>query len=183
MKINVTIRGITPLLQNRFPESEQVEDKTRKRAGTIDEDVEKKLYRLPDGTIYQPAEHILAAMVKASTNFLIVGKKKKSYKDLVKSAIIIEPECIPHKIQKWVIDKRSVVNPATRGRQIRSRPRFDEWELDFKIITYEKQLPFEVIKQILDYAGMYVGIGDFRPRFGRFVVTKFEPEGEKDANK
>lgn len=175
MKINVTIKGIAPLLQNRFPEAEQFEDKTRKRAGMPEEmDVEKRLYKFPDGTIYQPAEHILGAMIKASTNFLIVGKRKKSYRELVESSIFIEPECIPHKIQKWVVDKRSVVNPATKGRQIRLRPRFDEWELDFKIITYEKQLPFEVIKQILDYAGTHIGIGDFRPRFGRFIVTKFE---------
>jgi hypothetical protein len=176
-KINVTIRGISPLLMHRFPENEgKIEEKSKKRAGNpeYEKEVEQGIYKFPDGKPYQPASHIEGTMIKASTNFQISGKKKKTYKDLVKGSVFVFPDAIPHKIQKWIVDRRSVVVPATRGRVIRARPRLDNWELDFTIEIRNDQLPIEVVKQILDTAGNEVGIGDFRPRFGRFIVTRFE---------
>jgi hypothetical protein len=29
------------------------------------------------------------------------------------------------------------------------------------------------VKEILDYAGRFVGIGDYRPKYGRFQVTQW----------
>jgi len=181
MRIKVTIRGVSPLLQHRFPDADQIETKSRKRAGSRqEEDIEKSLYRLPDGVIYQPSEHILGAMIRSASNFLIVGKRKKSYKELVKAVLFIEPECIVHKKQKWGVDQRIVrIPPGTGAMVLRSRPRFENWELDFTITTSEEQMAFETIKEILDYAGRIVGIGDHRPRFGRFTVTRFEEENSK----
>jgi hypothetical protein len=43
------------------------------------------------------------------------------------------------------------------------------------IETLDEQLPVSAIKEILDYAGK-VGLGDYRPRFGRFIVTEFKEE-------
>jgi len=175
-KIDVSIKGIVPLLQHRFPEAEQIEEKVSKRSGVPnrEKEIEQALYKLPDGTIYQPSTHIEGALVNAAKNFKISGKRGKTYKDLVKSAVFVSPEAIPHKIQKYTVDERAVVMPSTRGRIIRRRPRFDDWELDFQIDVNDEQMPVEVLKQILDYAGSSVGIGDFRPKYGRFIVTKFK---------
>jgi len=176
-KIKVTIKGISPLLMNRFPESEgKLEEKSKKRMGNpdYDKEAEQKLYKLPNGTLYQPASHIEGCMIKASTGFQIAGKRKKTYKDLVKGSVFVTPDAIPHKIQKYNIDRRSVVVPATRGRVMRARPILNEWSLSFTIEIRNDQLPIEVIKQILDTAGNEIGIGDFRPRFGRFIVTEFK---------
>lgn len=177
MKIHVKIEGIRPLLQNKFPdETFEIEAKSRTRIGSLKTDnAEDKLYRLPDGTIYQPAEHILRCLVKAATNFRIGGKRKKTYKDLIQSSVLITPEAIPHKNQHWTIDKRSVVIPATKGRMMRYRPRFDKWALEFDLEVLEEQIDVETIKRILDYAGHNIGIGDYRPRFGGFIVTEFKP--------
>jgi len=77
---------------------------------------------------------------------------------------------------KYEVDARPVV--IQKARIVRYRPRFDKWELDFTLRLHDDQLPTEVIKEILDYAGLYVGIGDFRPgkggKFGKFMVTRFE---------
>ena len=35
-------------------------------------------------------------------------------------------------------------------------------------------MPVEVVKSALDDAGREAGIGDYRPRFGRFIVTSFK---------
>jgi hypothetical protein len=72
-----------------------------------------------------------------------------------------------------VIDRRAVV--VQRARIMRERPRFDNWGLSFVIETLDEQLPVSAIKEILDYAGK-VGLGDYRPRFGRFIVTEFKEE-------
>jgi len=172
-KFLVCIKGIRPLLQNKFrPES--IEGPSKKQVGSVkDVEPKEKLYTFDDGTIYQPAEHILRAMYRVASNFKIRGRGKKTYKDIVLSQVFIEPECIPHKIQKWEVDERPVVIKATKGRIMRRRPLFPEWELEFTM-TLGNDLPPETAKEILDYAGRYNGIGDYRPRFGLFIVTKWE---------
>lgn len=57
---------------------------------------------------------------------------------------------------------------------MRHRPRFDDWELDFEIHVLDEQIKPDVVNGILTDAGQYVGIGDYRPKYGRFMITKFE---------
>jgi len=187
-EIQVTIEGISPLLMNRFAEEKAEEVIKRVTGKPVPEEIAVSLYILPDGKIYQPATHIEGAFIKAAANFKITGKGKKTYKDLAKSSIFVEPDAIVHEIQEYGIDKRPVVNPTTRGRVIRARPILNNWKLSFKIKVLDDQFPREVVKSILDYAGSSVGIGDYRPRFGRFMVTAFniadtekETKGKKTA--
>lgn len=173
MKVYVTIKGICPLLQHRFTTPEE-DPKWTEQSGLRDysKDVQKALYADEKGEPYQPADHIWSSMVKAAVNFKIPGKGKKTYKDLIKCALFIHPDAIPHKIKEWEVDRRPVV--IQRARIIRERPRFDKWELSFEVDVIDEQLPVEVVRKILEYAGNYVGIGDYRPRFGRFMVTEFK---------
>lgn len=72
MKFNVTIKGISPLLQHRFAEEKLTMPK--KRSGdklfTADEKVEiakQYLYVDHKGKVSQPSSHIEGAMIKAAT--------------------------------------------------------------------------------------------------------------------
>lgn len=173
--VDVTIRGIASLLQHRFPDDAKPDNGEAVRVGgkrDYSDQVEKALYRNPDGSIYQPASHIEGAMVKAATKFQIGGRGKKTYKDLFKSGIVVGPEAIPLKFETQTVDRRSVI--INRGRIMRERPKFDTWELNFEITIMDDQLPVKVVNQVLVEAGQYQGIGDYRPKFGRFMVTKFE---------
>ena len=171
--IDVSIRGIAPLLQHRFA-GEDVTDAPLKKAGKIDYSGEslKALYRESNGTIYQPASHIERAMVKAAARYQIGGKGKKTYKDIFSYAILVMPIGIPHKLQDWVIDRQPVV--VQRARVMRERPRFNQWELDFEIHLLDDQVKPEIVNTILVDAGQTVGIGDYRPKYGRFMVTSFQ---------
>lgn len=173
MKISVSIKGICPLLQHRFCTPEE-DPKWIEQTGLRDfsKEVLLALYADKKGNPYQPADHILGAMVKAAVDFKIPGKGKKTYKELILSALFIHPDNIPHEIKKWEIDRRPVV--IQRARIIRERPRFDKWELSFEFEVADEQLPTEVIRRILEHAGNRKGIGDYRPRFGRFMVTEFK---------
>ena len=71
---------------------------------------------------------------------------------------------------------RSVV--IGRARIMRSRPVFKKWQLEFELEIDEMEVPNDVVKEILEYSGKRVGIGDFRPEkggsFGRFEVSKWK---------
>ena len=186
--IDVKIKGIAPLLQHRFPmpELETMSKGGRKVTGAKDYTAEWKdyFYANSDGELFQPAVHIEGAMVRAAVNFRITGKRGKSYKDLFRAAVFVMPDEILHGIKvpneldtdadkQLYLDLRPVV--VQRARVVRIRPAFKAgWELDFAIEVLDDQIAPELVQDVLTLAGKTVGIGDYRPRFGRFVVTHFE---------
>ena len=179
-RINVTIRGTAPLLMHRFDGNQDTSKP--KKSGTQynkEEDAKKALYTDKDGNIVQPALNIESAMIQAAVNYLLKGKK--SFKDAFKGGIFVEPNLIPHKIPKWEIDLQGVV--VQRSRVMRARPRFDEWELDFQILNIDERITPNIIKSVLEDVGKFIGIGDYRPRYGRFKVIKFEPIKKTSGNK
>jgi hypothetical protein len=172
-EINIRIEGTAPLLQNRFSMDDK-KPKAKLKDGSVDyaAQAETALFKNKNG-VFEPANHIEAALIKAAANFRIPGKNRKTYKDLIKAALFVEPEEIQHVHQTHVVDTRAVV--VQRARVVRYRPRFDKWALEFTARITNDQLPTEAVKDILEYVGEFVGIGDHRPRFGRFKVVKFEP--------
>ena len=178
----VTIEGISPLLMHRFPE-EGADSTIKKRTGAPDwkEEAERSLYKTEDGTIYQPASHIEGTVKEAAKQFKITGRRGATYSKLVGSTVEVYPDYLVHKKDSYVIDSRPVRIQAARI--IRYRPKFEDWALDFDLILHDEQVPSEVVKQILDHAGLYVGIGDFRPgkggKYGKFMITRFEEQKDK----
>jgi len=170
--INVAVKGVRPLLMNDSFDSSDEESGPSKKGKVYNdvEECEKRLIKDKDGNICQKAIHFEAAMVKSATEFKFQGHK--TYKDLFKAGVFVEPLFIPHILTKWEIDKQSVV--IGRARVPRARPRFDEWELEFQIRCMDDRVEFLVLKQVLENAGMYIGVGDYRPRYGLFDVIKFE---------
>lgn len=174
LKFNVTIKGISPLLFNRFPEEENAEGRSKGKKAILSkaEQVEMSLYRTSDGRVYQPAEHILGSMIKAAPNFKLEGKK--TFKDVVKAGVFIEPMQVVHLNQEYEADWRSVVIPSSKGRVMKGRGRMNEWELSFELVCIDQRATAQDVEEILKYAGSYCGIGDYRPRYGRFEVVEFE---------
>ena len=176
-RIRIRIEGVTPLLQNRYPLTG--EDATTNRRGKK-ENVEIKLYRDENegDRIYQPMEHLIASMRDTGAKFRIPGQGKSTYKKTIASGTVqIFPERIPHLNPEWTIDRRPVVIRG-QGRIPRERPLFEDWALEFEAELDNEEIPKDALKEILDYAGRYVGIGDFRPTcsgpFGKFIVTEFK---------
>ena len=104
-------------------------------------------------------------------------------KNYVLAGLVVDPMDIPLVAPTgYEIDQRRVM--IQRAGIIRSRPRFDEWSLTFKLHVVDEYLTSpgmdKVIKQIIDDAGSLVGLLDFRPRFGRFKVEKFEKKLHAD---
>lgn len=169
-RIKVAVKGTRPLLQNQF---RVATEGPPKKGQVYDDEMEVKQRLIIDdkGKICQPALHFEAAMIKSAAEFKFQGRK--TFKDLFKAAVFIEPMLIPHKLTRYVIDRQAVV--IAKARIIRCRPRFDKWELYFTILVNDDRIQPLVVKQILENAGKYHGIGDYRPRFGLFTVSVFQP--------
>jgi hypothetical protein len=182
IKAKVTIKGISPILFHRYPD-EDFTGKELKIKGvkpTKDEQVEKSLYRTKSGKIYTPADHIIGAMVKAGTNFALKGRK--TFKEVCEAGVFIEPVEIVHKNQKYEADWRSAVNHNMRNARVMvGRGRLNQWELEFELVCIDPRATIHDLEDILSYAGNYIGIGSYRPRYGRFEVISFKETkgGEK----
>jgi len=182
-KIKVQITGTTPLLFNRFRDK-AIEGKSKKRTGAMAEsEVEDKLYLDEDGNPMLPSVYLKNCITEASKQFKIVGKGKSTYSKLVASTVDIEPFMISLKSGKYEVFRISAVNPMTKGRMMTERPRYNKWSAEFEIIVNDPAVPISVINEILEHAGKYVGIGDWRPQkkgmHGKFMISSFKEETEK----
>jgi len=176
-KIEVEIKGISPYLMHRFKE-EGSDSGSQTKIGKKDykAEVEEALYCSPEGEIYVPATQIKGTLIESGKQLRVVGKGKSTYSKLFGAFVLIEPDAIPMLNQKWEIDSRAVV--IQKSRIMRYRPVFKEWGLKFNLMVMDDGIGLEVIKEGLNIAGNYIGIGDFRPAkkgsFGRFMVTSFK---------
>lgn len=53
---------------------------------------------------------------------------------------------------------------------MRCRPMFPDWQCKFSVQYYAGELDSDQILKIMSDAGQFVGLSEFRPRFGRFIV-------------
>jgi hypothetical protein len=184
--VSVEIKGVTPYLMHRFSDEASVETSTRRiRAEKVDprEEAERVAYKAPDGTYYFSSLAIIGSMCQAGTNHKQKGSRK-SLRFVVPCAIRLTTDTIIMRngdgkpAKSFEVDARPITIPATKGRIMRYRPRFNDWSAAFEFNLNEKLLGVDDAHLLLNEAGEQIGIGDFRPEkrgpFGIFRVTKFE---------
>jgi len=175
IRYGVEIKGMSPLLMNRFLPAELLETKV-KRGNTKDVNVEDKLYVTEDGKPYVPSTYIRNSLIEAGKSIRIKGRGKSTYSKLLGSSLIVQPDnIIINSSTGWESFTVTAVNPTTKGRVMVTRPMFKDWTLSFEAVVLD-DISEEVFRNILDEAGRYVGIGDWRPAkkgmYGKFIVTK-----------
>ena len=146
------------------------------------EDLDRALFHSyqDEQGFYIPSEHIRGSLINAGAMVKgKVGNQKKSMKNIVAGMFFVDPEKIRIG-DDFVIDKRSAVNRAIKGRVICIRPRWEKWSASFTLSVDNDTITIQTIQQILEYAGQYCGIGSFRPTnngmFGRFRIIRCEKE-------
>lgn len=178
------IVGVRPLLFNRYPIDvrEAVKKVKKQSVFNPEENAKKCLYIRPkDNLIYLPAEHIEGALIKGATQ--IVWRKRKTYKDIVASSVIVMPREIPFLFPKdpshYIVDITTGVIPSTRGRIPIARPRWDEWKFEFEIRNVQPEdLNLDTMESILIEAGK-IGIGTYRLKYGKFIVEEIVKDKTK----
>jgi hypothetical protein len=188
--VNVEIKGCTPLLQNRFTEDSEQSASTRKvlvDRGTPREQAQKAVYQDKEKKFYFPSTWVTRMLREVAANHKLRGTRR-SAKYIIPAAVFVPHDTIPltngngAAPKDFEVDSRPVTIPATKGRIMRHRPRFDEWGAKFSIRINETILPVDFIHQLMDEGGLQNGLGDFRPEkggpFGTFQCTMWQ-ETEK----
>lgn len=169
--VGVTIRGISALLMHRYP-LEPIEALDKKPP---QEQAELATYRTPEGLLHVPGIAVQRALVAGAA--FSKGKGRGTLQKPVCACVMVNPEWLILDAQEYQVDARPVVIPATKGRVVRYRPRFDNWEVSLHVEYDDTLLTEEQLRRVFDDTGSRVGLLDFRPErkgpFGRFMVTSW----------
>ena len=188
-KIEVEIRGLTPLLMNRLnPESLKSKSRRKTDQYDIEEEAAKSAYMAEiDGKrqLYIPNYCIYSMLIGTAKQYRL---RRTSLASLLAGTIRIEPEKIPLGTDKYEIDVRPVV--IQRQRVLKARAKLPEWSAKFWIVYSSKHLPDGIeptLLEILEDAGIRMGLLDYRPQhkgwFGTFAVESFVTEEGVDLVK
>lgn len=193
--VNCSVRGTSPLLQHKYGIAVMQGQMTGagKKSSASDYSTEwmRTMYVTADGWLCQPATHIEGAMTEAGKLFTIQGRKGKTYRDVIRAYCYVSPDELLHLDDNGnaiAAPKEDLLDNPTdrlsvsvmrvkvqRAAIPRLRLQISEgWNLNFSIFVQDDQLRPDVVRTVLGEAGRAVGIGDYRPRYGRFEVTKFE---------
>jgi hypothetical protein len=130
------------------------------------------IYHHPTDGPYIPAEMLLAVVRDG-------GKANKMGKEISRS-VFLDRERLPLQYKGprdlaglWDNSAFSDVRAAKVGKAqvMRTRPKFDEWAFDATLHYDNDHLEDGQLRRAIETAGSRVGLGDFRPRFGRFEVA------------
>lgn len=68
------------------------------------------------------------------------------------------------------VDRRNV-KLGGKATVMRSRPIFHKWELKLKVSFLPELLNESQVRKAMETAGNIIGLGDFKPKFGRFQIV------------
>ena len=127
---------------------------------------------LRDGKPCIPAEMIEAAIVKSA------AQNRRGLK--ARAAIVVTENILLDYIGPtdpdalWEDESFQLRCPVRVGaiRIMRTRPMFKDWAADLHVGFLPSLLNPQDVQQFLTIAGEQIGIGDWRPRFGRFRVEE-----------
>jgi hypothetical protein len=174
------IRGVTPLLMNNPKYKMQQDDKKAKRKEVLppEQEAELGLYRSPEGWLYLGADHVREAILKAALGYRV---KKKALRPIIAASLfILEPYFPITRNGEYLTtyDRIDIRRAVVQGEGIlRTRGLIDvPWEVEVRY-QYDAQVVDPVnFVQMLQEAGMRVGVLDYRPEtggiFGRFEVVE-----------
>jgi hypothetical protein len=140
-----------------------------------EDDVESYVYRTEEGNLAIPGEYFRMAAIIAAKYKQDPRSPRKSAADLFKAGIVTITDLGSLGIRDWdYLDRRRVM--IQRNGVTRTRPAVKAgWKTSiiFQILTPE-YISADLFNETLQAAGRLVGVGDFRPTFGRFQVTSFK---------
>lgn len=126
-----------------------------------------------------PAEYLCRSAQNAATATRSGTKVKQALSEGLAGDALIQYDGPKTAQEMWVdyqgrfVDCRSVV--INRARIMRNRVRIPAgWEATFELTLDNSILDLTEIESILKDAGHRIGVGDYRPKFGRFQVISLQ---------
>lgn len=130
------------------------------------------LYLYEDSGPSLPAENITAMLIKAAQTQR-KGKTAASGLFVMEHARLeYDGPRTPEELWKEERFRHVALVNVQRARIARTRPIFKTWTALVKVTYEDQQVNEAQLDEWFLIAGEQVGIGDWRPRFGRFTVTE-----------
>jgi len=186
LKLNVfelTIKGVTPILLhnnqgvdplNHYTKELKTYTSKRKKTEEDLSEISKleyasSMYFKDDIGVYIPSICVEGTLRNAA-------KKFKRGAD-AKLGLFVNPDNIPliYDGPKTIEDlfntegfRDTRVVSINRASILRCRPRFEKWELICNVEYDPEIFDLSTLRDIVNVAGKYIGLCDFRPKYGRF---------------
>lgn len=185
----VTVTGASTLLFHRW-NNEAVAEKAAAAKGSRakkSDDVESYLWRDQSGLICLPGRYLVASMTDPRNGAAKYRQDprspRKSALDLYRAGVVPLTELAPiypvntpdRPATDWdYLDSQRVM--VQRQGVTRTRPAFlAGWTATIQLaVLTPEYIPPSALHEVLTMAGRLVGVGDFRPTYGRFMVTRYD---------
>lgn len=188
--LKLRLTGVAPLLMHNGRLADQLDEVTKQlksasknAAKGTDSGQERiarleyagSLYMRSDGSLYFPAAAIERALRDGS-----VGVQKGMKKGFAAAVIVNEDAEFKFKGKQGKTEDElydaghllRVGVKVTTSRIMRTRPMFKDWSASVVVEYVPTIVNRAAVLAAAEYAGQVVGIGDWRPRFGRFTVEE-----------
>jgi hypothetical protein len=171
------LEGVSALLFHRWS-VDGVEAKAKAAKGSKakkSDDLESYVYRNLLGELALPCEYVRMAMIHAAKYKQDPRSPRKSAMDLFKAGLAGVDELCSLGVEKWdYIDRRRAV--VQRSGITRHRPAMlAGWVVTVRMsVLLPEYVSPALANEVLQAAGRLIGVGDFRPTYGRFQVTAFD---------
>jgi hypothetical protein len=182
----VKVRGVAPILFHRWS-CEAVGVKAGAPKGSQakkTDDLESYVYRCDeDGTIGIPGIYLVGSITDkkngAAKSRQDPRSPRKSALDLYRAGVVPLTICASLGTDKWDFEHQARV-VVQQSAITRIRPGFHAgWEATFELqVLAPEYIKPSDLHECLNLAGRLVGIGDFRPTYGRFLIASFEVSQE-----
>lgn len=179
----VSIQGISPYSPSAHFEAANFPGPRNELPG----DQEKRLWRerinaKEDGTMFIPPMAFKNAISSAASAMgeRVKGKGMKTYTKIFEAGLMVmEPLLLPAKKDEVLGEWLFVPSDGRRGggkRVSKCFARVDKWGGDVVFHVFHDAIGEDVFRRHIEYAGMFIGVGRFRPQnngfYGRFQVQE-----------
>lgn len=172
----VGIEGVAPLRMNRLTDA--AKDNVGKGSVKMDEKAKiaeawTRAYTNEKGKYIIEGMAIKACILKGGAKVKLGrGKAKNDLK-----AVLYPKEreiLLSYDKEPYLIKIACKIPPKTGALALKLFPVFEQWSANFTLVITDDRFPSNALEQSIIEAGMYAGLYDGRPDFGRFILKKFE---------
>lgn len=173
----VTVEGTAPLLFHRWS-NEAVEAKAKAAKNSTakkSDNVESYVYRTDEGNLAMPGEYLRQSVLGASKFRQDPRSPRASAIKLFTAGVVAITDLADLGVPDWdYLDRRRAL--VQRSAITRERPAMKVgWKATADLmVLLPEYIDSTVLLETLGAAGRLIGVGDFRPTFGRFAVIGFE---------
>lgn len=175
--VAVTVMGSSDFLFHRW-NAEAVDEKAKSAKNSTakkTDNIESYVYRTEGGELAIPGEYLRGSIIHAAKFRQDPRSPRKSAMDLFKAAIVVTTPLATLGVSKWDYEDRRRVMIQRAGIN-RTRPAMRAgWKAQFNLmVLLPEYIDQNALRETIESAGRLIGVGDFRPTFGRFGIVNFQ---------